>query len=121
MTRMDMKPEMPALQKLGDVLLRSIRGGDIACRYGGEEFLLILPDTPLETTAHRARELLYRVRTTPIFYKEHTFHITISLGVAAFPEHSTKAHTMVEIVDAALYQAKEHGRNQVVVAPVKKS
>jgi len=107
------------LQELGDLLLRNIRGGDIACRYGGEEFLLILPDTTLDTTEQRARELLQKVRTLSIPYQENIFHITVSLGIAIFPVHGSEVHSVVEAADTALYQAKHNGRNQAVVASMK--
>ncbi|PID57366.1 hypothetical protein CSB45_07525 [candidate division KSB3 bacterium] len=107
------------LQKLAQLLKKNIRGGDIACRYGGEEFLLILPDTKLEVAVIRARELLDRSRRFQIVHEHTILSITISFGVSALPEHGNDNHSIVNAADAALYHAKRQGRNQVVVAPLK--
>ncbi len=104
------------LQHLGELLQDNIRGGDIACRYGGEEFLLILPDALIKTTEFRAKELLSQVRELNITYQNTSFHITISIGVATLPDHGTNLHDVVITADTALYQAKQKGRDQVVVA-----
>ena len=106
------------LERLGELLQNNIRGGDIACRYGGEEFLLILPDTTLEIAAMRARELLDRSRQLQIVHQHNTFSITISLGVSALPEHGQTIHKIVNAADTALYQAKHSGRDQVAIAPL---
>jgi len=106
------------LRELGALLQRNIRGGDIACRYGGEEFLLILPDTPLGTATQRAEEILKQIRTLTIAYQDTGFHITASIGVSALPRHGHEIQHIIHAADAALYRAKENGRNQVVVAPI---
>lgn len=103
------------LQELGTLLQESIRGGDIACRYGGEEFLLILPDTTLEIAQKRAEELLLQVRELKIPYQDESFHITVSIGVSGLSEHSSGVQEVITEADNALYQAKEGGRNQVIV------
>ena len=104
------------LEELGKLLQHHIRGGDIACRYGGEEFLLILPDATLEATKQRAMELLKRVQLLHVIYQGKKFSVTASLGVAALPQHGSSVHSIVSAVDSALYQAKELGRNQVAIA-----
>ena len=104
------------LQELGTILQANIRGGDIACRYGGEEFLLILPDTTLEIAQKRAEELLVQVRDHQIPYQSALFQITVSIGVAAFSERSPGVQEVINTADKALYQAKARGRDQVVVA-----
>jgi len=105
------------LRALGAYLKASVRGGDIACRYGGDEFLLILPDTCLEVARARAEELrdgaeelLPEGRHGPIG------PVTLSMGVAAFPQHGKTASAVLSAADEALYRAKRQGRNQVVVA-----
>ena len=103
------------LQELGALFQKNIRGGDIACRYGGEEFLLILPDTTIEIASQRANELLRRVREMAVPYQQHDYHITVSVGVASAPEHGQDVHSLVNAADNALYYAKHNGRNQVVV------
>lgn len=104
------------LHELGELLHTRIRGEDIACRYGGEEFLLILPEASLEIARQRAEELRVEVQNLKITTQGRHFHITISLGVAAFPNHHADIVQTVQAADRALYQAKALGRNQVVVA-----
>ena len=104
------------LQNLGNLLQHHIRGGDIACRYGGEEFLIILPDTSLKTAIPRAEELLEQIRMLTIAHEGASFHITSSIGVSALPEHGQEVQSLIQAADASLYQAKERGRNQVVAA-----
>jgi diguanylate cyclase (GGDEF)-like protein len=104
------------LHALGMLLQDSFRGEDIACRYGGEEFLLILSEVTLATARRRAEELLDKIRTLQIPYQGRIFQITVSIGVAALPEHGSYVHHVVSAADMALYQAKDAGRNQIAVA-----
>ena len=104
------------LKEIAALLQSNIRGGDIACRYGGEEFLLLLPEVTEEITRRRGHEILKQVRKLSIPYQGAFFHITVSLGVAILSEHSPDIHVILEAADKALYQAKEQGRNQLVVA-----
>lgn len=104
------------LRELGALLQENIRGADIACRYGGEEFLLILPDTTLEIAKRRAEQLLSQVGALNISYQSKNFHITVSIGVSVLSEHSPGVQDVITAADKALYQAKEQGRNQVVLA-----
>lgn len=104
------------LRELGKLLQRHIRAEDIACRYGGEEFLLILPEASLLDTQQRAEELRFMVRELCMRYHEQTLHITISAGVAALPEHGPDPKDVLNAADTALYQAKTQGRDCVVVA-----
>ena len=105
------------LYKLGSFLKNCTRGEDIVCRYGGEEFTLIMPETSLENARKRAEELGKSVREDlRITHKGKFHHITISLGVAAFPEHGPTAKDVVKAADTALYQAKARGRDRAVVA-----
>jgi diguanylate cyclase (GGDEF)-like protein len=109
----------------GDVLLRELggtftsmtRGGDIACRYGGEEFLLILAEADLEAGYRRAAKLREQVADLHIRHRGETLRrITISIGVAGFPQHGTSAAQIIRLADEALYRAKADGRDRVVVA-----
>jgi diguanylate cyclase (GGDEF)-like protein len=104
------------LKELGSFLRAHTRGEDIACRYGGEEFLLILPETPLKVVAQRAKELHAGVKKLKIVYRGRLLHITISAGVAVLPNHSSEVKEVVKAADVAMYRAKENGRNQVVLA-----
>ncbi len=103
------------LQELSALFQKNIRGGDIACRYGGEEFLLILPDTTLDIASQRANDLVKRVREMQVTYQQQNHHITVSVGVASAPDHGQDVHGLVNAADTALYYAKNSGRNQVVV------
>ncbi|MBD3308013.1 diguanylate cyclase [candidate division KSB3 bacterium] len=102
------------LQQLGTYLLTHIRREDIACRYGGEEFVLILPDASLAAATQRAEELRRSLKEHWITYQGSSFHLTISLGVAAFSEHGSDILDTLYLSDKALYQAKTRGRDQVV-------
>jgi len=105
------------LRELGALLSSQIRGGDIACRFGGEEFLIILVDADIESTCRRAESLKEQVRKMQIRYRGEVLRqITISMGVAAFPEHGTSARHLINSADKALYQAKAGGRNRIIVA-----
>ena len=105
------------LQHLAAFLQANIRGGDIACRYGGEEFLLILPDAPLEATRGRAETLRRAVQEIELTFEGRRLPFpTVSLGVAVFPEHGSTRQLLVRAADAALYQAKNSGRNRTISA-----
>ena len=105
------------LRELGGLLLRQVRGEDIACRYGGDEFLLILPDASRQVTCERAELILKYVGEFHLqFDGESLPAITLSLGVAVYPEHGITSTTILRTVDAALYRAKHEGRNRVVIA-----
>jgi len=104
------------LQELGLFLQRNTRGEDIACRYGGEEFLLILPEAPLEIATQRGHELLRGIRDLKIVYHGQPLHITASVGVALFPHHSSNVRDVVKSADLAMYRAKRRGRDRIMVA-----
>ncbi|MCP4395877.1 MAG: diguanylate cyclase [bacterium] len=104
------------LRELGKLMQKSIREEDLACRYGGEEFLLIFSDITLDAAKERVEEFLQKVRAHKISYQVTHFRITISAGIALFPEHGPTIQDTVGAADAALYQAKNGGRNQAVLA-----
>ncbi|PIE35572.1 hypothetical protein CSA56_03575 [candidate division KSB3 bacterium] len=104
------------LRELGGLLRRHTRAEDIACRYGGEEFLLILPEASLLDTRQRAEELRIMAKELQIRYQENILSITISLGVAALPRHGINARDIIHAADKALYRAKHQGRDCVVTA-----
>ena len=104
------------LRRLSEFLLENIRGGDIVCRYGGDEIVLILPEVSLEDGRRRAEQLRQGAKKLEITVNGRILNeFTISLGVASFPEHGLTAQSLLRAVDAALYQAKENGRDYVVV------
>jgi diguanylate cyclase (GGDEF)-like protein/PAS domain S-box-containing protein len=104
------------LRELGSLLLRQVRGEDIACRYGGDEFIIVLPDASREVTRERAELICEYARQFNLQFEGQSLAaVTLSLGVAAFPEHGATSTGILRAVDAALYRAKNQGRNRVVV------
>ena len=101
------------LKAVAAVLAQSLRAGDIACRYGGEEFLLLLPGTALETAKARAESMVHRVAELRLQVQELALEVQVSAGVAEAPLNATDAATLIQQADAALYRAKAAGRNRV--------
>jgi diguanylate cyclase (GGDEF)-like protein len=105
------------LAELADFFRTGVRGGDIICRYGGEEFTLILPECSLEDAGKRATYLINEAKKMRISYGGQTIGpITLSAGVAAYPQHGVKPGELLRAADAALYRAKQEGRDRVVLA-----
>jgi len=105
------------LRKLGAFLNNHTRRGDIVSRYGGEEFVYVLPGASLEETRLRAEDLRQGVTELRVFHLgEPLGKITISFGVAVFPEHGLTSEAILKSADTALYRAKNEGRDRVVVA-----
>ena len=104
------------LRELGSFLRAHIRGEDVACRYGGEEFTLILPEASLEVTQERAEHLREDVKHLHAQYHDQPLGtVTLSFGVAVFPDHGPTGEVVLKAADAALYRAKREGRDRVVV------
>ncbi|MGH8004836.1 MAG: PAS domain S-box protein [Limisphaerales bacterium] len=101
------------LKAIGEFIQLQTRRGDIACRYGGEEFTMILPGASLPVTRERAEKLRQEIQQMKVPYSK---HITVSLGVAVFPAHGTTKELLLKAADFALYQAKSEGGNRVAVA-----
>jgi diguanylate cyclase (GGDEF)-like protein/PAS domain S-box-containing protein len=105
------------LRELGRCLQSYVRGSDIACRYGGEEFTLILPEASLGVTQLRAEQIRAAVKQLHIECSgQYVGAVTLSLGVASFPKHGLEAETILKAADTALYRAKQEGRDRVIVA-----
>ena len=105
------------LQELGRFLQRHVRGSDIACRYGGEEFTLIMQDASLEVTHQRAEQIRENVKELRVHQGTMVLDpITLSAGVALFPDHAKSRRTILQAADVALYRAKETGRDRVCLA-----
>jgi diguanylate cyclase (GGDEF)-like protein len=105
------------LRELGSLLQSQVRGSDIACRYGGEEFAVILPDAPLAAAQDRADVI--RKSAKHIDLKHHgqaLGAITLSIGVSVFPDHGDAPFSLLRAADQALYRAKAAGRDRVVLA-----
>jgi diguanylate cyclase (GGDEF)-like protein/PAS domain S-box-containing protein len=105
------------LGALGNFLRGHIRAEDIACRYGGEEFTLILPEASLDATRERAEQLREGVKKLHVLHRgESLGPVTLSLGVATFPDHGSTGQVALLAADGALYRAKQGGRDRVVLA-----
>ncbi len=105
------------LRVLGTILRDHFRDSDITCRYGGEEFIAILPDITLGQCQAKAEQLRSVVeRRANIVYMNEVLEISLSLGVALFPLHGDDMRSVLKLADDALYQAKAEGRNRVVSA-----
>jgi diguanylate cyclase (GGDEF)-like protein len=105
------------LRRLGELLKTAIRASDIACRFGGEEFVIILPEASLENTRRRAEEIRGRIKQMMVNYHDQSLGtITSSFGVAVYPTHASSVEALLRVADRALYRAKAEGRDQVVTA-----
>jgi len=105
------------LVQVGNLLRTCVRASDPACRYGGEEFIFILPEASQKITKMRAEHMREVTSHTPVQYEGQTLEaVTLSLGVAIFPAHGSTKDIILRAADTALYRAKQDGRNRVVVA-----
>ncbi|UCG12213.1 MAG: GGDEF domain-containing protein, partial [Deltaproteobacteria bacterium] len=104
------------LRRMAEVFRQSIRSSDYAARYGGEEFMLILPETGSGQGVQAAERIRRRVAEERIGGEEHSEVVTVSVGVASFPENGDDSNSIISQADVALYRAKQAGRNQVILA-----
>ena len=103
------------LRELAGALGRSTRGSDVASRYGGEEFLVLLPECPFDAALRRAERMREEVARLELRYDDRPLGpVTVSLGVAVFPDHAKESEELLRHADEALYLAKQSGRNRVV-------
>ncbi len=105
------------LRELGMFLKKNLRGDDVTCRYGGEEFILILPESSLEDTSRRAEQLREGCKHLDVSHRGQSLGtVSISLGVAAYPQHGNNSEEVLRAVDTALHSAKSEGRDRVIIA-----
>ena len=104
------------LKTLATLLNGWARGSDVACRYGGEEFLMLLPNMALVTALERAEAWRDTFSTTAIAVGTAEIRVTLSLGVATYPQNGRVSEDLIRCADVALYCAKSEGRNRVVVS-----
>ena len=103
------------LRALGGAIHSQIRKGDIACRFGGEEFVIVLPGADLDITVTRAEALRLAVRDLQVVHGEQALGpITVSIGVACYPRHGANCHSVLTVADQALYACKSAGRDRVM-------
>jgi diguanylate cyclase (GGDEF)-like protein len=104
-----------ALKAVAEVFRSSIRNEDIACRYGGEEFTIMMPDVPMTVALHRAENIRAAIASLHVPLDRETFaEFSVSIGVAIYPNDGENADQLLRRADQALYRAKRTGRNQVV-------
>ncbi len=101
------------LQAVAKRLLDNSRGGDVACRYGGEEFLLVLPNTAADIALQRAEDIRALVGSSPVPCDGEAIAVTLSAGVATYPDDGASADAVIRRADDALFAAKAAGRNCV--------
>jgi diguanylate cyclase (GGDEF)-like protein len=105
------------LRSIADRFLSSVRSEDIVCRYGGEEFVIILPDISLEKAAERAENIREAINSLRVTDNGNTLGaVTVSIGVAVFPQDGRSIEALLQASDRSLYAAKKYGRNQVILA-----
>jgi diguanylate cyclase (GGDEF)-like protein len=102
------------LRAVGNCLENLFRNEDVPCRFGGEEFVVIMPGADAADALHRAEQLRSKIEDIVVRYLEKNLpRITVSIGVAVFPEAGDNPQTVLKAADQALYRAKEKGRNRV--------
>jgi diguanylate cyclase (GGDEF)-like protein len=105
------------LVQFAALLQAHCRGEDIACRFGGEEFTLIIPETSTETAMARAEQIRAAAENLRVTYqKSQLSPVSVSIGVAGFPKDGQHGDDLIHSADVALYRAKHEGRNRVVAA-----
>ncbi|MEJ2528991.1 MAG: GGDEF domain-containing protein [Gammaproteobacteria bacterium] len=104
------------LKQLADIFVNSSRRVDYVCRYGGEEFAIILPEVDIMGANKFAHKLKNAVATHHFAFEQHPLHITISIGVSDAMDSDQSAEDLIETADRRLYLAKERGRNRVISA-----
>jgi diguanylate cyclase (GGDEF)-like protein len=105
-----------ALCELAKLLRSRLRAYDVPIRYGGDETVVLLPDTTLEGARAVADKLLQGVRNLEIRHRGNVIPLSISVGVSAYPRHGTNPESLLRAADVALYRAKADGRDRIVVA-----
>jgi diguanylate cyclase (GGDEF)-like protein len=107
------------LRGIGALLRRAVREGDMPCRYGGEEFVVILPGADLAGSRQRAEALRTAIaQWQPERDGQPLGPVTVSIGVAALPLHGKEWPEVLKAADQALYASKHAGRNRVTTAPL---
>jgi len=103
------------LQKVASILQTSARTGDLACRFGGEEFLLVFPAMQLEDASKRLAQVRDDVAKEYVKLGQQKLSRTISIGIASYPIHANNSQGLINAADKALYRAKNVGRNRISI------
>ena len=105
------------LQEISNRLIRSLREIDVPARYGGDEFIIVLPDTSLQITCERAEQILSLTKQLQMHIEgEQVGGITASIGVSFFPDNGITKADILRTVDMALFCAKNNGRDRVILS-----
>lgn len=103
------------LVKIAEVIKHIMRDSDVVCRFGGEEFLLVLPGAGIETALERAEEIRLKCAKLIVPQAGRDISITLSLGISSFPLHGSDGEELIKKADQAMYDAKRKGRNRIQV------
>ncbi|MCZ6512885.1 MAG: diguanylate cyclase [Nitrospinae bacterium] len=101
------------LKKVSNLIINEKREEDVVARYGGEELVIILPETNKVNTIIKAERIRKKIQDMPLLFDGKELHITISGGVATFPQDSMEANGLISCADQALYRAKAEGKNRI--------
>ncbi len=104
------------LEEIGLVIKKSLRASDYAFRYGGDEFVVVLVDSDEATSKAVAERVRSLVERTEFLIEGHVLHVTVSIGLAVYPDHAASAQSILELADQAMYYGKHRSRNVVFVA-----
>lgn len=107
------------LKTIAATLSATIREDDFVCRFGGEEFLVVMPHIDATQAFKRIDAYRKQIEATPITYASHTISLTISGGIATYDAHGKTQDEVIKAADDALYASKSNGRNQITIAPQK--
>lgn len=105
-----------ALQHVAGYLSIHTRASDIVCRYGGEEFVIVMPGVDVEVARCRAEEWRRSIEDLVVNSPKGSFHVTASIGVAVYPAHADSTEDLLRAADDALYIAKRIGKNRIVMS-----
>jgi len=105
------------LIRIGGLLSEGARASDVVCRLGGEEFLILAPTMPVEMAAMYGEKLRQVIGGMGIAFQDQRLAVSVSLGIAVYPQHGQDADALIRCADAALYRAKQNGRNRVEIGP----
>lgn len=106
-----------ALKSTGEILGRRTRAGDVACRYGEEEFALVFPGMGSNVASARVENLRAQIESQNVYFQARALgEVTVSAGIAVYPEHATDMESLIRAAEAALHRSKQAGRNRVTMA-----
>jgi diguanylate cyclase (GGDEF)-like protein len=105
------------LAQLGELLAALVRSEDVACRYGGEEFTIVMQETDAALALDRAEDIRRNVAAIKVRHRQQDLgQVTVSIGIASYPQHGDSPDQLLRRADGALYDAKNNGRNRICVA-----